>query len=93
MEIVALFCDIDDFCLQFEPRWQQGLIASGERQRVREGRLRLSEVMTIVISSHQSRHGSHCLYVPREKTILASTDSSGDSTRCSRSLARSNSRQ
>jgi hypothetical protein len=33
MEIVALFCDIDDFCLQFEPLWRQPLINDGRRQR------------------------------------------------------------
>jgi hypothetical protein len=54
MEIVALFCDIDDFCLQFEPRWQQQLISKGSRQRWPETRMCLSEVMTIVVSFHQS---------------------------------------
>jgi hypothetical protein len=54
MEIVALFCDIDDFCVQFEPLWQQHLIREGRRRRWRESRLCLSEVMTIVVSFHQS---------------------------------------
>ena len=54
MEIVALFCDIDDFCLQFESLWQQHLIREGRRWRWRESRLCLSEVMTIVVSFHQS---------------------------------------
>jgi hypothetical protein len=54
MEIVALFCDVDDFCQQFEPRWQQRLLRSGTPQHLRESRLCLSEVMTIVISFHQS---------------------------------------
>ena len=54
MEIVALFCDIDDCCLQFEPLWQQHLVSDGSRQRWREQRLCLSEVMTIVVSFHQS---------------------------------------
>jgi hypothetical protein len=54
MEIVALFCDIDDFCQQFEPRWQQRLLGRGERQRIRTSQLCLSEVMTIAISFHQS---------------------------------------
>lgn len=50
MEIVALFCDGDDFCRQFEPQWQQRLSASKDRQPLREKRLCLSEVMTIVIT-------------------------------------------
>jgi hypothetical protein len=54
MEIVALFCDLDDFCLRFEPAWQQHLVSEGSRQRWRETRLCLSEVMTIRVSFHQS---------------------------------------
>lgn len=54
MAIVALFCDIDDFCVQFVPLWQQHLINRGSRQRQRKQRLCLSEVMTIVVSFHQS---------------------------------------
>jgi len=54
MEIVALFCDIDDFCLRFEPRWRQQRLSDRQRQRLREQRLCLSEVMTIVVSFHQS---------------------------------------
>jgi len=54
MEIVALFCDSDDFCLQFEPRWQRHLVATGNRQRWREQRLCLSEGRTIVVSFRRS---------------------------------------
>src|SRR5215831_11570071 len=54
MEIVALFCDIDDFCLQFEPLWHQHLVSDGSRQRWREQRLCVSEGMTIGVSFHHS---------------------------------------
>jgi hypothetical protein len=54
MEIVALFCDIDDFCLQFEPTWHQRLVSEGRPQPFRASRLCLSEVMTIMVSFHQS---------------------------------------
>lgn len=54
MEIVGLFCDIDDFCLRFAPLWRQHLLSVGSRQRWREQRLCLSEVMTVVVSFHQS---------------------------------------
>ena len=54
MEIVALFCDIDDFCQDFAPRWQRHLVSEGSRHRWREQRLCLSEVMTIVVSFHHS---------------------------------------
>ena len=54
MEIVALFCDIDDFCLQFEPAWHQRLVTEGKASPFPASRVCLSEVMTIVVNSHQS---------------------------------------
>jgi len=54
MEIVALFCDIDDCCLQFEPLWRQHLVSEGRRQRWHEKQWCLIEVMTIMVSFHQS---------------------------------------
>jgi hypothetical protein len=70
MEIVALFCDSDDFCLQFEPLWHQHLVSDGSRQRWRKQRLWLSEGRTIVVSFHQSGYrgvstidpGGECFY-------------------------------
>ena len=54
MEIVALFCDIDDFCLHFEPTWHRRLMSEGSLHPPWTSRLGLSEVMTIVVSFHQS---------------------------------------
>ena len=54
MDIVALFCDIDDFCLHFEPHWRPHLLAPGASRRQRETTLALSEVMTIEVAFHQS---------------------------------------
>lgn len=54
MDIVALFCDIDDFCLHFEPHWRPHLLAPGASRRQRETPLVLSEVMTIEVAFHQS---------------------------------------
>jgi Transposase DDE domain len=68
MEIIALFCDVDDFCQQFEPRWQQRLVRSGTPQRLRESRLCLSEVMTIVISFQQSGYRTFKDYFLRHVT-------------------------
>jgi hypothetical protein len=68
MEIIALFCDVDDFCQQFAPQWQQRLIASGDRQRLRESRLCLSAVMTIVITFQQSRDRTFKDYFLRSVT-------------------------
>jgi hypothetical protein len=54
MEIVTLFCDLEDFCLQFEPVWQHRLVAEGRAQSLWASRLCLSEVMTSMVSFHQS---------------------------------------
>ena len=49
MDIVTLFCRIDDFCQHFEPVFKQKLLAEKPRQRVRAERMSLSEVMTIIV--------------------------------------------
>lgn len=54
MEIVALFCDIDDFCLHFEPAWHRRLVSEGGSSPRGTSRLCVSEVRTIVVSFHQS---------------------------------------
>lgn len=50
MDWVALYCDVDDFCREFEPQFQQRLLTDGTRSRNREGQLSQSEIMTIVIA-------------------------------------------
>jgi DDE family transposase len=47
--LIEIFCDIDDFCKEFEPQWKKKLLG-GKRNRL--GHLTLSEIMTIVIFFH-----------------------------------------
>lgn len=54
MDILPVFCDMDDFCLLFEPLWNQRLLESGQRLRQRPATLSLSEVMTIIVLFHSS---------------------------------------
>lgn len=54
MDILALFCDIDDFCLLFEPLWRKHLLEA--RQRERAYTLCLSEVLTIIVLFHASSY-------------------------------------
>ena len=56
MSLLELFCDVDDFCLEFEPKWQVQLLNNGIRRRNRQGGLCLSEIMTILIHFHESRY-------------------------------------
>jgi hypothetical protein len=60
VDILPLFCDIDDFCLLFEPRWQARLLAT--RQRNRPSALCLSEVMTIITLFHASSYRNFKAY-------------------------------
>lgn len=55
-QLVAMFCDIDDFCKLFEPIYSQRLLQNGQRQRVRQGQLSLSEIMTIIVYFHASHY-------------------------------------
>ncbi len=54
MDILPVFCDIDDFCLLFEPVWQRQQLVAAPRQRHRASSLALSEVMTIIVLFHAS---------------------------------------
>ena len=54
MEFTSLFCDVDDFCKVFEPKWRRKLLQCGVRRRNRKSRLALSEIMTILIAFHSS---------------------------------------
>jgi ribosomal protein L20 len=61
--LISIFCDVDDFCKEFEPEWKkilienqdQGLIGDRKR-RNRKTELSLSEAMTIVIMFHKTRY-------------------------------------
>jgi hypothetical protein len=60
MDILTLFCDIDDFCLLFEPLWRKRLLET--RQRNRPSALCLSEVMTIITLFHTSSYRNFKAY-------------------------------
>lgn len=53
--ILILFCSVDDFWQEFAPTWQQALLQTSH-QRLRNGNLQPSEIMTILILFHQSRY-------------------------------------
>jgi hypothetical protein len=56
MSLLELYCGVDDFWQAFEPEWQREQLASGSRQRQRDGQLCASEIMTIMIYFHQMRY-------------------------------------
>jgi len=57
-----LFCSVDDFCQKFESVYEQKLLSSGVRHRLRAKRLSLSEIMTIQISFHTSHYRNFKAY-------------------------------
>jgi hypothetical protein len=54
MILTKLFVDIDDFMKEYEPEMKKQMITDGSIKRNREGKLSLSEVMTLVVHFHMS---------------------------------------
>jgi len=54
-QLIATFCDVDDFCKEFEAFWYGWSKELGLRCRIRRDRLSLSELMTIAIMFHFSQ--------------------------------------
>lgn len=57
--LISIFCDVDDFCKQFEPEFKKILIedlSRDKRKRNRKTELSLSEAITIVVMFHKTRY-------------------------------------
>lgn len=55
MSLEEIYCFVDDFCHEFMPQWQAYLLTTGKQHRRRQGKLTISEMMTIYLlfqSSH-----------------------------------------
>ena len=61
MSLLELFCDVDDFWLDFEPHWKAYQVQAS-KQRERAGQLCPSEVITILIHFHQSHYRTFKAY-------------------------------
>ncbi len=68
LSLEELFCSVDDFCQIFEPRWEQQLLGHKLQRRKRRRTLCLSEIMTIMISFHQSCYRKSKTYYERKGT-------------------------
>src|SRR5262245_1887380 len=55
-QLIAIFCDIDDFCKAFEPVYTRRLLHVGQRQRTRRTALTLSEILTLLVYFHWSHY-------------------------------------
>lgn len=74
--LVSIFCDVDDFCKEFEPEWRKILVENQDRgligdkkRRNRRTELSLSEAITIVTMFHKTRHRTFKDYY--ERYVLA----------------------
>lgn len=56
MSVLELFCSVDDFCQEFEPKWHSRCLCDSTKRRNRARSLTLSEIMTILILFHQSHY-------------------------------------
>ena len=71
--LIAIFCDVDDFCKEFEPEWKKifiedqnsNLIGDIKRRRNRQTELSLSEAITIVIMFHKTGYRTFKDYYER----------------------------
>jgi hypothetical protein len=66
MELVTLFYLIDEFCMEYEPQWQQSLLDNGLKQRRTTSGLSLSEILTITVYFHLSGYRMFKWYYERE---------------------------
>lgn len=70
--LVSIFCDVDDFCKEFEPEWKRIMIENQDKnligdkkRRNRRTELSLSEAITIVIMFHKTRYRTFKDYYQR----------------------------
>jgi hypothetical protein len=70
LQLIAMFCDIDDFCKHFEPIYHQGLLQAGQRHRTRPTALTLSEIMTILVYFHWSHYRTFKAISGKDITML-----------------------
>ena len=55
MRLLHLFCDVDDFCNLFT-RWSQSQLLGQAHRPGPKPKLSVSEIMTIIIYFHMTRH-------------------------------------
>ena len=73
MSLLELYCDVDDFMLNFAPQWKASQLAAG-KQRERAGQLCPSEVMTTLIHFHQSQYRTFKAYYTQHVQVYLKQD-------------------
>lgn len=73
MSVLELFCDVDDFMLNFASNLKATQIAAG-KQRQRPGQLWPSEIMTILIHFHQSHYRTFKAYYTQHVQVYLTSE-------------------
>jgi len=68
--LITIFCQVDDFCKQFQKNFDARLLTNGNGIRIRDFKLTVSEIMTICIYYHESGYKTFKDYY--EKHVLVS---------------------
>jgi transposase len=68
-QLIAIFCDIDDFCKAFEPVYDRHVLHGGQRQRTRQTALALSEMLTLLVYFHWSHYRTFKHYYTEYVTV------------------------
>lgn len=68
MNLLELFCQVDDFCVWFLPEMRTKLITT-KNPRQRTGRMSVSEIMTILIHFHQSGYRNFKWYYTKHVLV------------------------
>jgi hypothetical protein len=63
-QLIAICCDMDDFCQAFAPVYARHLLHAGQRQRMRQTTLALSEILTLLVSFPWSQYRTFTPYYP-----------------------------
>lgn len=56
MNLLELYCHVDEFVKAFMPEWKKQLIEHGNMKRNRPSRLSTSEIITLLIHFHESKY-------------------------------------
>ena len=71
---IRIFCEVDDFCKQFDKNFNSRLLTDGNGKRIRSFNLTISEIMTICIYYHESGYKTFKDYYEKHVLINMQND-------------------
>jgi hypothetical protein len=74
VNLLELYCSVDDFMKEFMPAYKKHLLTVGNKQRDRESRLSVSEIITVLIFFHYAHYRNFKAYYTKYVSIQLRTD-------------------